>query len=115
MQDIDHFRVSIQRLNKENVKEYLVETVQKADLIKIMQNTKYLMIKPQDSTPKTEKIPWKDIWKTSIREFQVIWEVFNAKPIHLSLIWTISLVLTFGFWDTFASSFLLDFLDQIKQ
>jgi hypothetical protein len=23
-------------------------------------------------------------------------------------------VLTFGFWDTFASSFLLDFLDQIK-
>lgn len=36
------------------------------------------------------------------------------KPMHISLFWTITLVLTFGFWDTFASSFLLDFLDQIK-
>ena len=36
------------------------------------------------------------------------------KPMHMSLFWTITLVLTFGFWDTFASSFLLDFLDQIK-
>jgi hypothetical protein len=33
---------------------------------------------------------------------------------HISLLWTITLVLTFGFWDTFASSFLLGFLDTMR-
>jgi hypothetical protein len=33
---------------------------------------------------------------------------------HISLLWTITLVLTFGFWDTFASSFLLGFLDTMQ-
>jgi MFS family permease len=36
------------------------------------------------------------------------------QPMHISLFWTITLVLTFGFWDTFASSFLLQFLDQMR-
>jgi len=51
---------------------------------------------------------------SSKKEFKIIWEIIGHKPIHLSLIWSITLVLTFGFWDTFASSFLLDFLDEMK-
>ena len=50
----------------------------------------------------------------SKKEFSIIWQICMHKPMHMSLFWTITLVLTFGFWDTFASSFLLDFLDQIK-
>ena len=30
------------------------------------------------------------------------------------LYWTMSLVLIFGFWDTFASTFLISFLDDVK-
>ena len=47
LEDIDSFRVSIQRWNKEHVKEYLVETVAKADIQKVIQKVKYLMIKPK--------------------------------------------------------------------
>jgi hypothetical protein len=32
LEDIQSFRVSVQRLSKENVKEYIVETVSKADI-----------------------------------------------------------------------------------
>lgn len=32
---------------------------------------------------------------------------------HYALIWGLTLVLIFGFWDTFASSFLIDFLDNL--
>jgi hypothetical protein len=52
--------------------------------------------------------------ESSKREFRIIWDIFSYSPTHMNLIWTISLVLIFGFWDTFASSFLLDFLDQVK-
>lgn len=112
LKDIENFRVSIQKWNADNVKEYIVETVKKTDIEKIVQGTKYLMIQPKQKTE--EKIPWKDIVIMSKREFRIIWDIFSHKPIYKHLIWTITLVLTFWFWDTFASSFLLDFLDQIK-
>jgi hypothetical protein len=37
LEDIDQFRISIQRWNKEHVKEYITETIKKADIGKIVQ------------------------------------------------------------------------------
>jgi hypothetical protein len=33
---------------------------------------------------------------------------------HLIVYWSFIMLLTFGFWDTFASTFLIDFLNQVK-
>ena len=93
LKDIENFRVSIQKWNADNVKEYIVETVKKTDIEKIVQGTKYLMIQPKQKTE--EKIPWKDIVIMSKREFRIIWDIFSHKPIYKHLIWTITLVLTF--------------------
>lgn len=114
VQDIENFKVSVQRFNTENVKEYLVETVKKADIGTVIQHAKYLMLKPKQKIEEKQKVPWKEVYASSIKEFKIIWRIVAHKPIHLNLFWTISLVLIFGFWDTFASSFLLDFLDDIK-
>jgi hypothetical protein len=37
LKDIENFKVSIQRWNSENVKEYIVEIVKKADIEKVIQ------------------------------------------------------------------------------
>ncbi len=112
IKDIENFKISVQRWNTEHVKEFIVETVKKADIEKVIQWAKYLMIKPKQ---KTEwNIPWKDIYTSSKKEFRIIWNIFWHRPGYKNLIWTITLVLTFWFWDTFASSFLLDFLDEVK-
>ncbi len=111
--DIVSFKISVQKLNSENVREYITETVKKVDLEKIITGAKYLMLKPKQKT-EWEKIPWKDVLISSKREFSIIWEICMHQPMHITLFWTITLVLTFGFWDTFASSFLLQFLDQIQ-
>lgn len=111
--DITHFKVSVQRWNSENVKEYIVETIKKADIEKVIKNAKYLMLKPKQKLI-IEKIPWSEIFKTSKKEFMIIWKIFLHKPLNISLIWTITLVLIFGFWDTFATSFLLGFLNDLK-
>lgn len=113
-QDIKSFKVSIQKVNAENIKEYLVETVKKADIGKIIKGAKYLMLKPKQLPKKENKIPWKTVLQDTKKEFRIIWEIFASTPMHTTLIWTIILVLIFGFWDTFASSFLLEFLDKIK-
>lgn len=112
IKDIDTFRVSVQRWNAENVKEFLVETVKKADIEKVINGAKYLMIKPKQ---KIEwKVPWKDIYWESKKEFRIIKNIITHKPVYKNLVWTITLVLTFWFWDTFASSFLLNFLNEVK-
>lgn len=37
-----------------------------------------------------------------------------ASDKYLIVYWSFVMLLTFGFWDTFASTFLIDFLNQVK-
>ncbi len=113
IEDINNFRISIQRWNKEHVKEYLIETIEKVDLHKVIERAKYLMIKPKQKSL-SEKIPWQEVKISTKKECKIIWEIFMHRPPHMNILWTIVLVLIFGFWDTFASSFLLNFLNQVK-
>lgn len=113
--DIQKFTVSIQKWNLDETKEYLMDTIQKADLAKIVSKTKYLFMRPKVKKEKTEKIPWKEIISKTKDEMRIIWNILSHVPMHHGLIWTTILVLLFGFWDTFASSFLLDFLEDVKE
>ena len=87
--------------------------MKKADIGKVISGAKYLMLKPKEKKEEI-KIPWSEVMISTKKEFKIIWKIFSEKPFHMNLIWTITLVLTFGFWDTFASSFLLNFLDDLK-
>ena len=114
MEDIKEFTISIKKLNAENIKEKLSQKINAAELQKVVTNTKYLFLKPKQKKAKNEKIPWGDIMVATKKEFGIIWEIISATPMHYGLIWGLILVLIFGFWDTFASSFLIDYLDAIK-
>lgn len=112
MNDIKEFTISVKKMGEGNVKEKLSQTISSVDLQKVVANTKYLFLKPkQQNTGK--KIPWGEVMKSTKKEFGIIWEIISHSPIHYALIWGLTLVLIFGFWDTFASSFLIDFLDDI--
>lgn len=108
--DIVSFTVAVKHLNAENVTEYITEKIQAVDLPQIMQNTKYIFLKPKKISG--EKIDWKGILRETKIAGRVIIDVLISKPVHLILYWTISLVLIFWFWDTFATTFLIDFLDN---
>lgn len=43
----------------------------------------------------------------------IIKSIMLHNPPYMIVYWTMSLVLIFGFWDTFASTFLIDFLAKI--
>lgn len=110
--DIKEFTVSVKKLGEGNIKETLSQKISAVDLGKVVANTKYLFLKPkQQNTGK--KIPWGEVMQSTKKEFGIIWEIISHSPLHYALIWGLTLVLIFGFWDTFASSFLIDFLDDI--
>ncbi len=114
LEDIKEFTVSLKKFNIENVKENLVDTIKNTDLQKVVSNTKYLFLKPKQQKEKNEKIPWGNVMSSTKLEFGIIWKIISHNPLHYGLIWGLTLVLIFGFWDTFASSFLLDFLEEVK-
>ena len=114
VENIRQFKVSLQKFNVEKVREQLSETIKATDLSQVIQSTKYIFLKPKTQAKSEEKIPWKTLWPTTIQELKVIWSIIVNQPMHYSLIWGLILVLIFGFWDTFATSFLIDYLDEIK-
>ena len=73
--DITHFKVSVQRWNTENVKEYIVDTIKKTDIEKVIKNAKYLMLKPKQNLV-GQKITWFEVIENSKKEFKIIWEIF---------------------------------------
>ena len=112
VKDIVSFTIAVRKLNAENVQEYITEKIQAVDLPKIMENTKYIFLKPRKIEEK--KIDWKEFFSETKRTAHTIIDIMTTIPIHLILYWTMSLVLIFGFWDTFATTFLIDFLDEKK-
>ncbi len=99
-------------MNAENVKEYLVEKISAVDLKKIVSTAKYVFLKPRQK--EESKIDIKEFGAEIYRTAKVIWQIMTHMPIYMVIYWTMTLVLIFGFWDTFASTFLVSFLDQLK-
>jgi len=65
---------------------------------------------------RSEKITKKELIYRTKKELINIYETLKfAKNSRLIVYWSFYMLLIFGFWDTFASTFLLDFLDQLKK
>jgi Major Facilitator Superfamily len=110
--DIVSFTVAVKKLNKENVQEYLTEKISAIDLAKIIDTTKYVFLKPKQKTENPFNM--KEFLSETKKTAEIIWKIMSHMPIYLVIYWTMTLVLIFGFWDTFASTFLINFLDDIK-
>ncbi len=112
IKDIKNFTISIKKINTENIREYIVETISSTELEKVIGKIKnYIFIKPAQ---KEQKIPWHEILVKTKIELGIIRKILLKKPHYLSIYWTLSMILVFGFWDTFAASFLVSFLDDLK-
>jgi hypothetical protein len=110
--DITSFTIWVQKMNTENVKEYITEKISAIDLEKVISTAKYVFLKPKQK--EENKINWKEFSIETVRTAKIIYQIMSHMPIYIVIYWTMILVLIFWFWDTFASTFLVSFLDDIK-
>jgi MFS family permease len=109
--DVVSFTIAVSKLNKENIREYVSEKISAIDLAKILENTKYVFLKPRKKETRT--FEWKELVLETKKTTWIILSILKHSPPYILIYWTISLVLIFGFWDTFATTFLISFLDQV--
>ena len=96
-----------------NKKDNLVQNVKAVELKNVLWTSKYIFMKPIEL--KKQMIPMSVLKVKTKEELINIYKTLKyAKNSSLIVYWSFYMLLIFGFWDTFASTFLLDFLNQVK-
>lgn len=107
--NVRNLKISFQKMSIENVTEYVTESISKEQLKDIVSKTGYIFLKPKE-------LKWainiKEVLTETKNTFVATFKILLQTPINIALYWTIVTVLTMGFWDTFASTFLIDFLND---
>lgn len=109
--DISRFKVIAKRPDIDALKKYAIGYVAKTDFAKLAAETKLIFLRPQNVS--TTKFDPKIIIPETKKEIHNIRKVLTDMPRSMSLYWFIAVVLSFGFWDTFAASFLIDYLSKL--
>lgn len=117
---IDHIKFSdIQKLKyvtKENVlssiKDYTTKILNKDELLEKAKWAKILFLKPMELK---NKIDFNEIYITAKDDIKNFFEIIFQAPYNYRLLIMWRVLVLFWFWDTFVTSFLIDFLNWILE
>lgn len=109
---IKNFRINFSKSTLDKAKD-TITSVDVAQLKNIISKENFIFLKP---VKKSENpVSFQELKDKTIETMKDVFDTLkyslNAK---LIVFWSCSMVLIFGFWDTFASTFLLKFLDDLK-
>lgn len=118
LQDIYKFRVltnkdKITELWKNigtNIKNKIVTSVNRVELKNVISSSKYLFLKP---VSKQSWLNFKLLIEQTKKEFITTYKVLLNKNNSVVVYWSLAIGATFWFWDTFAATFLIGFLDSL--
>lgn len=113
LKEVKSFQVYLTRGFLEKTKENVIQKVSHIDIKNTLQNTKYLFLRPVNISPDMISF-WEMLQKTQENFKEIYQTLMFAGNRYLIVYWSCIMLLTFGFWDTFASTFLIDFLNQVK-
>lgn len=113
LKDVSKFKVYLNKDWLWKVKENAFNVVSNIELKNVLAGTKYIFLKPMEL--RKNMISPSELAQKTKESFIDIYETLKyAKSSSLIIYWSFSMVLIFGFWDTFASTFLIDFLNDLK-
>ena len=112
LKDVEQFRVSLSKENLQKLKSD-VSSMTLSEVKEYVKNTQYIFLKPVkiSSTPLKFSILVSETKKSFIDIYETL---LYSQKFYLIVPWSLATLLIFGFWDTFASTFLIEFLNQVK-
>ncbi len=107
--DVYNFTIS---QTKEWFRKKITKTVNKIELKNIISSTKYLFLKP---VAQKSWLSFEKLMNETKKSMILTYKVLSRTDSPLIVYWSMTVLLTFWFRDTFASIFLIDFLNNIKE
>jgi len=115
LKEIEKFKVVLSKDKILSVSENLKYSMTLPELKKYLANTPYIFLKPMQRKKEGSKVSLKEIISETKESFFSIFQTLTyAKKLYLVVIWSLWVLLTFWFWDTFAATFLIEFLNQVQ-
>ena len=116
LQDVYKFKVLLDKDHIKNLHSNLtntvIKTVNKIELKGIVWKSKYIFLKPVTLQP---KIDFRALAIETKKEFIATYKIFTNTENSMIIYWCLVMLVTFWFWDTFASTFLIKFLDDLLE
>ena len=113
LKEVKKFQLYLRKWLMSKAKENITQIVSNIDMKNALSQTKYIFLRPIKRDP--NMISVSEMKKKTIESFIEIYKTLQfASDKYLIVYWSFVMLLTFGFWDTFASTFLIDFLNQVQ-
>ena len=76
----------------------------------LTKKTKVIFIKPIEAN---KKIDWKEIYDYTILNFKRFLKILFSVPRNLMILWLFFILMQFSFWDTFVSTFFVQYIKDV--
>ena len=103
---IDSFKLDMWKKKSKKISQ-VISTKNLMDLTK---KTKVIFIKPIEAN---KKIDWKEIYDYTILNFKRFIKILFSVPRNLMILWLFFILMQFSFWDTFVSTFFVQYIKDV--
>lgn len=110
LKDLKNLKLDVIKWNLEEKKDNIVKNLNINNLVEVSKSTKLIFLKPIEIK---NKIDLKEMFESSKKDILWFKEIIFSKPLNIVLIWVLVVMFNFWFWDTFVSTYQVDFLNKI--
>lgn len=104
------FKLDVLKSDLLKKKDEIVSKVTPQNIVELSKQSKVIILKPIEFK---KNIDFKDVYDTSVSWFKVFLKIIFWLPRNLLILWFIYVILQYWFWDTFVSTFQVEFLEKI--
>lgn len=108
--DVKNIKLDVIKSNITQKSNDIIQNISTKNFITLAKTTKVVLLKPVEIK---KSINFWEVYNTSVEEFKRFLKVILWIPINKIIIWLLLVMSLYGFWDTFVSTFQVDFLKKI--
>lgn len=108
--EIKNIKLDVIKWALEEKRNNIIKNINIDTLKEVSKTSKVIFLKPVEIK---NQINYKEIIEFSKKEFLWFKNIIFSKPYNVIIIWSLIVICHFWFWDTFVSTFQVEFLDKI--
>jgi hypothetical protein len=109
-EDIKKLRIDQIKSSLLEKKQELIQNINITTLKNIAQTGKVIFLKPIQIK---EEIDFQDVIQSTKQNLNTFYKIIFSKPFNIMILWLLALIISYGFRDTFVSTFQVEFLTKI--
>lgn len=109
-EDIKKIRLDVLKWDLLKKKEEVISKITTKNFIELSKKSKIVLLKPIEMK---KSINFTDVYNTSVEWFKVFLRIIFWLPRNLLVLWFLAVIIQYWFWDTFVSTFQVEFLNKI--